>query len=300
MCHNKQKNFLNYRITSVSYEAKSYGITENMKLIDARRLCRSLQIFETPNVRGKPDSSRVRHASWEVVDSIKDFCETHSPGVTVEYAALDELYLDITKEVTQRVMYKNPSEIQSLQYPFVMDGNVYLEGRSQTISHESLEYRVKNMYPKSYIKSHSLRDEERLFHGSMFTEELLAHLFSHTCFRASAGIGTNKLMAKLAAGLNKPSSITILPHTALSRVGYMVDLKSIPGLSGSRGEQVKKTFGIDTMGELSELSKETLESYLQPELAHKVFCWARGWSDAPVVPKLMMEEVSCGKTFPSI
>src|SRR5262245_52899192 len=69
-------------VASCSYEARPFGVRTGMRLVDARRLCRSLIV-----VPG--DYRRYEIASRQILG----ICHEHT--AQVELAALDDLYLDL-------------------------------------------------------------------------------------------------------------------------------------------------------------------------------------------------------------
>jgi DNA polymerase-4 len=69
---------------SCSYEARRYGVRTGMRLSEARRLCRELVVLPGEYPRYE---QAARH--------ILAICEEQTP--TVEVAALDDLYLDLTR-----------------------------------------------------------------------------------------------------------------------------------------------------------------------------------------------------------
>lgn len=122
-------------------------------------------------------------------------------------------------------------------------------------------------------------------------------LFQRTKLIGSAGVGPNKLMAKIAVSLNKPNGITILPQTAWDRIGNELKIEKIPGFGGSFGSSVKEILGITTMKELASFELEQLLEFFNDDDAVKIFLKSRGITEDNVKEKFMTDEVSCGKSF---
>ena len=47
-----------YRIIAVSYEARAFGVTRQMRGDDAKAKCRDIQLVRVPQVRGKADLTK--------------------------------------------------------------------------------------------------------------------------------------------------------------------------------------------------------------------------------------------------
>ncbi|CAL8093693.1 unnamed protein product [Orchesella dallaii] len=284
------------RIVSATCEAREIGISRNIRLGEAKRLARqenvNLVVFDKPNDREKPDGKTVRYASWELVDALKEYCRTYAYGIIMEYSSCDEFFLDISEEVTQRMSLRDDS--------IIIESRTFLESKHEKISGDKLEFRINGLYPlrdENANMDEGLLEEERLVYGGIIMQDVNNFLFAKTKFKASVGVGTNKLTAKLACGINKPNGITIFPSSALPRLSNDIKISSIQGLGGTFGSQIREIFEIQKMSELAEISFDDLESIFGSEKAIKAFSKSRGICDEPVSAKLLNEGVSCGKNF---
>jgi len=93
------------RIVSVTHEAKRLGVSRSATphIRQVREVCPTIIVFSKPNVWGKQDTKKPRHGTWQILDTIREFCATRALGndVIVELASSDEVYLDISSEVTR-------------------------------------------------------------------------------------------------------------------------------------------------------------------------------------------------------
>src|SRR6516165_10006703 len=71
-------------VASCSYEARRFGVSTGMRLVEARRLCRPLIVLPGEYPRYEQAARRILA-----------ICEERTP--VVEMAALDDLYLDLTQ-----------------------------------------------------------------------------------------------------------------------------------------------------------------------------------------------------------
>ena len=116
-----------------------------------------------------------------------------------------------------------------------------------------------------------------------------------TGLTASAGIGPNKLIAKIASDWNKPDGQFTVPPAKVE--GFMKDLplKTIPGVGRKMGEKLT-ALGVGTCGEYRAVDKfewvRRLGGY-GAELWE--CCWGR--DDRPVTPDSPRKSLSIENTF---
>lgn len=97
---------------------------------------------------------------------------------------------------------------------------------------------------------------------------------------SSAGLGANKLVAKIASRLAKPAGVMWVPPGAEAALLAPLPARAIPGV-GPVGGAALARLGVTRVGHLATIPAPVLEAALGswgPELARK----ARGESDSPV------------------
>ena len=80
-------------IIAVSYEARDFGVTRNMRGGEAKEKCPDIILVQVPEARGKANLIRYREAGAEVMAVMSRICEN------CERASVDEAYLDLTENV---------------------------------------------------------------------------------------------------------------------------------------------------------------------------------------------------------
>ena len=60
-------------IIAVNYEARSHGVTRQMRGDDAKKKCADILLVKVPEVRGKADLTKYRDAGKEVIDVLAKF-----------------------------------------------------------------------------------------------------------------------------------------------------------------------------------------------------------------------------------
>jgi DNA polymerase IV len=83
----------------------------------------------------------------------------------------------------------------------------------------------------------------------------LAKAFSPvlTC---SIGVGPNELIAKIAAEMNKPDGLVIIPPSALPEALYGLKLKDVPGIASGHAERLSRAGIVDMRGLLALAPKQ--------------------------------------------
>lgn len=140
------------------------------------------------------------------------------------------------------------------------------------------------------------------------TEKLLAagayicHNLRKACvdelgYTLSAGIATNKMLAKLTSGMNKPASQTVLcpDHTEALLAELPID--RIRGLGAKFGRELVEGLDVKTIGELARTPIRKLEEICGEERAQWVRKVSLGQDDDPVKEREMPKSIGTGKTF---
>jgi DNA polymerase-4 len=85
---------------------------------------------------------------------------------------------------------------------------------------------------------------------------------------ASLGVGTCKVVCKIASDMDKPGGITYVPAGEEARFLAPLEARKLPGV-GPKADERLETLGIRTIGELAAVDDERLRSALP----------GRGWSE---------------------
>ena len=122
-------------------------------------------------------------------------------------------------------------------------------------------------------------------------------IFHKTKLTSSAGIGPNKLIAKIASAMRKPNGQ--LEVTAAEVAGFMENLpvREIWGI-GEKTERRLQDLGVRTCGELQRFSRPELVD-LFGKFGSELFDLCRGIDDRPVEPDRPRKSLSTEETFPS-
>ena len=81
--HYPSINFFFISQLAVNYEARSFGVTRNMRGDEAKEKCPDIILVKVPEERGKADLTKYRNAGKEVIQVLKN----QFPGAVIERAS---------------------------------------------------------------------------------------------------------------------------------------------------------------------------------------------------------------------
>jgi DNA polymerase IV len=132
--------------------------------------------------------------------------------------------------------------------------------------------------------------------GTILASRIRQLIHEETGLTASAGIGPNKLIAKIASDWNKPDGqFTVSPSRAAD---FMKDLplKKIPGVGGKMADKLT-ALGVETCGQYRAVDKF---EWVRRIGGYGAELWERCWGrdDRPVTPDSPRKSLSIENTFP--
>lgn len=137
------------------------------------------------------------------------------------------------------------------------------------------------------------RDEDPVAIAKALKARLRAH-FGLTC---SIGIGPNKLVAKLAAGMEKPDGLVRLRRADLPRVFESLPVSELCGI-GPRIEKRLQALGIFTLGQLGRAPGALLKLHFGDFWGTRLAEMGRGIDDSPVISCIYEPEIkSMGHSY---
>jgi DNA polymerase-4 len=109
----------------------------------------------------------------------------------------------------------------------------------------------------------------------------------------SVGIASNKILAEVASGMQKPDGLTFVPKEKMEGLIYPLPIQELCGV-GPNTLKVMHKFGIRTIGQLASYSKEVIKSALG-KYGENLYYSVQGENDSIVLPvQLQPEEKSIG------
>lgn len=126
-------------------------------------------------------------------------------------------------------------------------------------------------------------------------DRILRRLRNEIGLPASAGLASNKLVAKVASDLGKPSGLLIVPHGGERGLFAPLPMRRLPGI-GPKLEAHLSRYGIATLGEIVALGEPVLRAVFGAG-GSDLFWRCQGVEDSPVVPSRIALSIGHETTF---
>eukprot|EP00944_MAST-04C_sp_MAST-4C-sp1_P004392 g4392.t1 len=173
----------------------------------------------------KVSLSRYRTASFQVMNVFQRFV---NPGDILLRASIDEAYLDLTCSC-KRVAKDHSKQYCDMDMDLLNDERIHDE--------EALK---KALSVSCVVGSLNIQSpHDRLFiHAALIVKRIRDAVQNELGYSISAGIASNKLLAKIGSSKNKPKKQTIIPFRHGPAVLANLPVKGVPGLGGKLGDSV--------------------------------------------------------------
>lgn len=136
---------------------------------------------------------------------------------------------------------------------------------------------------------------DRFFEPLRWTIELRQKIMQETGLPISFGIGSNKMIAKMATNAAKPNGYLMVPHGKEKDFLHPLPVSAIPGV-GDHTFAVLSSLGIHTIGQIASMDEETLESRLG-KWGHDLYRKSQGIHLGEVAAYHEAKSVSSETTF---
>lgn len=134
---------------------------------------------------------------------------------------------------------------------------------------------------------------EQLFGSSLeIARKLKSRIKKETGVLCSVGVGPNKLLAKMAAGMQKPDGLTLLDFPDVPVKMWPLPVRELFGV-GSRLEKRLRSLNIHTIGELARYPLQVLQKRFGL-VGHVLHLSANGIDYSPVDPHSLQRVNSIG------
>jgi len=112
----------------------------------------------------------------------------------------------------------------------------------------------------------------------------------------SVGIGSSKLVAKIASDLDKPDGLVVVaPGNERDLLGPM-QVTVIPGVGPATAENLRR-IGVHTVAELEQISQDELVRVVGKAHGSSLYLLARAEDERPVVPEREAKSISVEDTY---
>ncbi|KAB2083286.1 hypothetical protein ES319_A05G255700v1 [Gossypium barbadense] len=270
-------------LIAVSYEARKFGIKRSMRGEEAKEVCPQVQLVQVPVARGKADLSGYRNAGSEVVSILarRGRCER---------ASIDEVYVDLTDAAEMMLADNPPQGMETIDEEALKSHILGLNNEDGSDVKENV---------RKWIHRHNADHRDKLLAcGILIVAELRMQVLKETEFTCSAGIAHNKMLAKLASGMNKPAQQTVVPFSSVKGLLDTLPIRKMKQLGGKLGISLQMDMGVNTVGDLLQFPEEKLQERYGINTGTWLWNIARGISGEEVEGHLLPKSHGSGKTFP--
>ncbi len=168
----------------------------------------------------------------------------------------------------------------------------YLRSLGGTVEQASVDEAYIELNPKSEYRN-SKHDDWK--YAEEKAREIKEHIKKKQGLTCSIGIGPNKLIAKIAAGREKPDGFTIVRSEQVQDFLDPLSAKEIPGI-GPKSYEALERHGVKTIRDLRTLSEGKLNE-LFGKWGSEMFRKARGIDDSPLVEEREAKSIGEQETY---
>ena len=134
-------------------------------------------------------------------------------------------------------------------------------------------------------------------HARVVAEAVQTAVRGATSLSCSLGVGSSKVVAKVASDRRKPGGITVVRPGREAAFLAPFDLRLLPGI-GPRTEERLRGLGLETLGALAALGDAELDRLLPGKVGRLLRDRARGVDPRPLEPPSESISMSVEETFP--
>eukprot|EP01122_Echinamoeba_exundans_P008400 TRINITY_DN2789_c0_g1_i12.p1 TRINITY_DN2789_c0_g1~~TRINITY_DN2789_c0_g1_i12.p1 ORF type:complete len:454 (+),score=54.92 TRINITY_DN2789_c0_g1_i12:1131-2492(+) len=291
-------------IISVSYEARALGVKKHMTPAEAVVASKGeVVLVPVQTEHGSKVSYRVyREASSQIIEAVKT-C-TFLRTALFEKASIDEFFVDVSDPCALKVSSSADPEVDVLS----TTTGINVESQTSEYSPQQIQLLHNNWPPCVIFGDVSgvlLPEEECLRSASFLALQIRDMIQARLGFSCSAGVAPNKLLAKIASGLNKPHNQTVILHRNVAKLMSTIPLRKLPRVLTRAGHRaladLEALYGVWTCGDLVQddvhHSRIELISRYGEATGDWLYTRARGEDDDPVKEKPPQKTLACSMSL---
>ncbi|MCO5565299.1 hypothetical protein L7F22_018972 [Adiantum nelumboides] len=308
-------------LIAIGYKAREFGINRHCDITKAKELCPEIMAVHVQTIapgdsepgyhsNPKPETHKVsldpyRRESRKILATFKSTC----PLGQVEKASIDESYFDLTLEVRKLILQsyphlKRPPETskgmdEPLPTPPLIDWNDCGELMPiKRLDEDGAPIKDEDEFVPS--QEHQLLNptwtDVALAHGAILMTKVRKAVLEQNGYSTSAGIASNKTLAKLCSGYRKPNNQTTLLPRAVPAFLKDLPVGKIRFLGGKLGKEIGDLWDAITVGDLWNVPLESMQSHFGPEAAW-VHAVLRGIDHSPVSARIANKTMLASKNL---
>lgn len=237
-----------------------------------------------------------RLESRRILACIKDALPA-TPVQRVEKASIDEVFIDMSAQI-HATLVERFSEISG---PAPYDDPTELLPRPPTTALDWNTDALVDLDSTETEDDDPDWDDIAMLIGSEIVRSVRAAIRKNLKYTCSAGIGRNKMIAKLGSAHKKPNQQTIVRNRAVQNFLDGFKFTKIRNLGGKLGEDIVSKFATDQVKDLLAVPLEQLKSKIGDDTGSWVYGVIRGEDSSEVNSRTQIKSMLSAKSFrPSI
>lgn len=129
-----------------------------------------------------------------------------------------------------------------------------------------------------------------------FAHKVRKRISDEVGLAASVGFGSGKQIAKIASGMAKPDGVVVVKPAQQREFLARLPVRKLWGIGPVAGDRLQR-LGIDTIGDLANMSPIEVSSVLGATVGPGLHLLAQGVDDRPVVERASAKQISAESTF---
>ncbi|KAF9101730.1 hypothetical protein BGX27_011352 [Mortierella sp. AM989] len=172
--------------------------------------------------------------------------------------------------------------------------------KEKEVEEERLQLEKEMLRPYYGISEGTFEEEfwaeMQLLKAAEFCNEVRFAVKEELGYTCSAGIGNNRLLAKLGSGMNKPFNQTIVLPKHIPDLLHGIKLSKIRNLGGKFGKQVGEDYNIERASQLWPVPLRQLQQRYGEQAGLELWQWCRG-IDHVGIKKIKSKSMCSHKSF---
>ncbi|EKV10771.1 Sister chromatid cohesion protein (Eso1), putative [Penicillium digitatum PHI26] len=317
-------------LIAINYAARAFGVSRLINVAEARKLCPDLVLQHVATFREgeggrwayRDDSFRnistdkvsldpYRAQSRRILQTMKEALatwnadgvgvETQNPkqelSAVVEKASIDEVFIDLSPLIYRALLQRYPELRMGIP-------NENRDAELPVPPTTALQWNTDCLVD---LDKHETEEDDPdwddvvMLIGSEIVRSVRSAVWEKLSYTCSAGLGRNKMIAKLGSACNKPNLQTVVRNRAVQNFLGGYKFTQIRMLGGKLGDQITAAFGTEKVSELLNAPLEQLRTKLADQTATWLYGIIRGEDRSEVNPRTQIKSMLSAKSFrPSI
>ncbi|KAJ5958273.1 uncharacterized protein N7479_005423 [Penicillium vulpinum] len=317
-------------LIAINYAARPFGVSRLINVAEARKLCPDLVLQHVATFREgeggrwayRDDSFRsistdkvsldpYRAQSRKILQTMKEALatwgtddtevESHNPkqdlSAVLEKASIDEVFIDLSPLIYRALLQRYP-ELQMETQDENRDAQLPIPPIT------ALQWDTDCLVD---LDQHETEEDDPdwddvvMLIGSEIVRSVRNAVWEKLSYTCSAGLGRNKMIAKLGSACNKPNLQTVVRNRGVQNFLNGYKFTQIRMLGGKLGDQITAAFGTEKVSELLNVPLEHLRTKLADDTASWLYGIIRGDDRTEVNPRTQIKSMLSAKSFrPSI